>query len=140
MDQKEERKSFRHWATYAGESHFSPWLRYLRKARKQECLLSFAARVRIGIFGLAVQVEHQSVEKALRYVTQTLVMAVFEDPRKTQGSDDLDLPFQHLLLGYRQEDPAPQPQLALPMNTVEEAGGYFRAPASWHSTLRRRHH
>jgi hypothetical protein len=130
MDQNEREKAFRDWATYAGECHFDPWLRSLSKASKQECLLSFAARVRTGIFGRAVQVGHQSVEKALRYVAQTLVMAGFEDPRKTQGSDALDLPFQHLLLGYRQEDPAPQPQLALPVNTVEEAGRYFRAPHS----------
>jgi hypothetical protein len=127
MDKADREKAFGDWSAYARACNIDPWLRYHSKASKQEYLLSFAARVRTGIFGRAIQVGHQSVEKALRYVAQTLVMAGFEDPRKTPGSEDLDLPFRHLLLGYRNADPAPQPQLAIPVNTIEEAGRHFGA-------------
>jgi hypothetical protein len=98
MDQKERRKAFRDWTTYAGESHFDPWLRYLSKASKQERLLSFAALV-LESSGVQSRLDTNLWTKALRYVAQTLIMAGFKDPRKTQGSDDLDLPFQHHLLG-----------------------------------------
>ena len=92
------------------------------KHSQQEYLLAFAARVRTGIFGRAVQVGYQSVEKALRHVAQTLVLAGYDDPRKTLGSEHLDLPFQRLLRSYRHDNPVPKPQLALPVNTIEAAG------------------
>jgi hypothetical protein len=41
---------------------------------------------------------------------------------------ELDLPFRHLLKSYRDQDPAPQPQLALPVGTVEHAGSYCTTP------------
>jgi hypothetical protein len=104
-----------------------PWLRgYSTKALKQECLLSFAARVRTGVFGRAVQVGHQSVEKVLRHVAQTIVLAGYDDPRQTQGCNKLDLPFTCLLAAYRQADPLPQSQLVLPVNTVKAASAYYQ--------------
>ncbi len=130
MEQEVRKKAFADWTAYAELARIDPWLRYHSKTSKQECLLSFAARVRTGIFGHAVQVGHQSVEKALRYVAQTLVMAGFDDPRKTPGSPDLDLPFAHLLRGYKQVDPAPQPQIALPVNTIVYAGRFSQGQHS----------
>jgi hypothetical protein len=67
------------------------------------------------------------VEKALRHVAQTIVLAGYDDPRKTLGSSNLDLPFSRLLTSYRHDDPVPQPQLALPVNTVEAAGIHYQA-------------
>jgi hypothetical protein len=55
-------------------------------------------------------------------------LAGYDDPRKTPGTQELDLPFSRLLAGYRNADPAPKPQLALPVNTIEEAGRHFDAP------------
>jgi hypothetical protein len=68
------------------------------------------------------------VEKAMRHVAQTLVLAGFDDPRRTYGSKELDLPFRHLLKSYKEQDPAPKPQLALPVATVERAGAFHQAP------------
>jgi hypothetical protein len=68
------------------------------------------------------------VEKALRHVAQTLVLAGFDDPRRTYGSKELDLPFRHLLKSYKDQDPAPKPQLALPVATVQRAGAFHQAP------------
>jgi hypothetical protein len=102
MDDKERAKSFRDWTTYAThECHIDPWLRGHTKSSKQSFLLAFAARVRTGSFGNARQVGFQTVEKALRHVAQTLVLAGFEDPRRAQGAKDLDLVFSRLLSSYR---------------------------------------
>ena len=129
VDGEARRKGFEDWTRYAQACcGIDPWLRYHDRASKQFYLLAFAARVRTGIFGRAVQVGHQSVEKAMRYVAQTLVLAGYEDPRRTLGSADLDLPFTHLLASYRRNDPAPRPQLALPVNTIEAAGSFYQAP------------
>jgi hypothetical protein len=61
-------------------------------------------------------------------VAQTFVLAGYDDPRRTYGSKELDLPFRHLLKGYKEADPPPKPQLALPVVTVERAGAYYQAP------------
>jgi hypothetical protein len=68
------------------------------------------------------------VEKALRHVAQTLLLAGYDDPRRTYGAKELDLPFQHLLKSYKGQDPAPQPQLAIPVATVERAAAHHQHP------------
>lgn len=123
MDQQAREKSWQDWLRYSSLAGFDPWLRTQPKAIKQNLLLAFAARVRTGIFGLGKRVGFQSVEKALRHVAQTLVLAGYDDPRRTYGSKELDLPFQRLLAQYRKEDPPPQPQVALPVATVQYAAG-----------------
>jgi hypothetical protein len=67
------------------------------------------------------------VEKAMRHVAQTLILARFDDPRRTYGSKELDLPFRHLLKSYKDKDPAPKLQLALPVAAVEYAGASHQA-------------
>jgi hypothetical protein len=101
---------------------------YLDKALKQTYLLAFAARVRTVIYRQAVQVGSQSVETALRHVAQTLLLAGYNDPRRTSGAKELDLPFCHLLKGYKEQDPAQKPQLALLVATIEHAGAYHQDP------------
>jgi hypothetical protein len=103
-------------------------MRFLDKPLRQSYLLAFAARVCTGVFGRAVPVGFQSVEKALRHVSQTLLLAGFDDPRRTYGAKELNLPFRHLLKGYKEQDPAPKPQLALPVATIEHASSYHQAP------------
>jgi hypothetical protein len=67
-------------------------------------------------------------------VAQTLLLAGYDDPRRTYGAKELDLPFRHLLKGYKEQDPVPKPQLALPVTTIEHAGAYHQAP---HNALTR---
>ena len=109
------------WTQYAAECRIDPWLRHCSRVRKQQTLLAFAARVRTGFFGNKRQVGSQTVEKALRSVAQTLVLAGYDDPRRSYGSKELDLPFSHLLRSLKTDDPAPKPQVALPVATVEYA-------------------
>jgi hypothetical protein len=78
--------------------------------------------------GNAVQVGFQSVEKSMHHVLQTLVLAGYDDPRQTYRSKQLDSPFLHLLETYKyHQDPAPKPQLAIPVATLERAGAYHQA-------------
>jgi hypothetical protein len=130
VDDASRRQGFQNWRAYAGECKIDPWLRYHDRASQQFYLLAFAARVRTGIFGRGIQVGFQSVEKALRYVAQTLVLAGYADPRRTPGCTDLDLPFSRLLSAYKNNDPAPQPQLALPVRAIEAAAVLHHAPNS----------
>jgi hypothetical protein len=88
-------------------------------------LIAFAARVRTGLYGKGPQVGHQSAEKALRHVAQTLQLAGYDNPRKTYGSKELDLPFHHLLKSYKDDNPAPKPQLALPVPVIQTASSRF---------------
>jgi hypothetical protein len=129
VDDAARRTAWTNWTAYARECRIDPYMRCLPKALKQTYLIAFAARVRTGIFGHAVQVGFQSVEKALRHVAQTLLLVGFDDPQRTYGAKELDLPFRHLLKSYRHQDPAPQPQLALPVTTIEHAGAYYQATA-----------
>jgi hypothetical protein len=105
VDGEARRVAWTNWSRYAQQCRIDPWMRYLDKALQQTYLLAFAARVRTGLYGRAVQVGSQSVKKALRHVAQTL-----------------------LLEGYKEQDPAPKPQLALPVTTIEHAGAYHQAP------------
>jgi hypothetical protein len=97
-------------------------MRYHTKPSKQTYFLAFAARVCTGVLGNTVQVGHQTVEKALRHMAQTLLLAGYDDPRRTYGAKELDLPFRHLLKSYKNKDPAPQPQLAIPLATHRACG------------------
>jgi hypothetical protein len=130
VDDKARSASWHNWSIYARECQIDPWMRYQSKPSKQTYFLAFAARVRSGIFGNAIQVGHQTVEKALRHVAQTLLLAGYDDPRRTYGAKELDLPFRHLLKAYKNKDPAPQPQLAIPVATIEQAAAYHQAPNS----------
>jgi hypothetical protein len=71
------------------------------------------------------------VGKALRHVEQTLVLAGLDDPQKTYGSKELDLPFWHLLKSFKDQDPAPKPELVLLVaSTVECARAFHQAPCN----------
>jgi hypothetical protein len=117
-----------HWTHYACKCRIDPWMQYHSKQSQQTYCIAFAARVRTGIFGNASQVGHQSVEKVLRHVAQTLLLAGYDDPRRTYRSKELDLPFRHLFKSYKNQDPAPQPQLAIPVLTIKRAAAYHPRP------------
>ena len=91
------------------------------QTRPAKILLAFSARVCTEFFGKKRQVGAQSVEKAMRHVAQTLVLAGFSDPRRTSGARQLDLPFSRRLKTMRDSDPAPRPQLALHVSCITAA-------------------
>ncbi len=128
VDDKERSKNWQDWRRYAMSACADPYLRGIRRPGQQNLLIAFAARVQTGLYGKGRQVGHQSVEKSLHQVAQTLQLAGYNDPQRTYGSKELNLPFRHLLKGYKEQDPAPKLQLALPVATIEHAGAYHQAP------------
>jgi integrase len=92
---------------------------------QQNLLIGFTARVRRGYYGKGHQVQAQTPETALRHIAQTIVLAGYANPRRSYGSKDLDLPFSRLMKAYKCEDPAPQPQLALPARAVRVITAYY---------------
>ncbi len=82
-------------------------------------LLTFAVAVREGQYGLGALVKVQSVEKALRHVTQRLVLDGHPNPRRASPAQQLlDLPISRLIKKYRDEDPPAEPKLAIPISTI----------------------
>jgi hypothetical protein len=118
------------WLQYAAECRCDPFFRYCSLAVKQQTLLGFAARVRTGVYGRNQQVGSQTVEKALRSVAQTHMLAGYTDARRSHGLKELDLPFQRLLGRYKLDDPVPKPQLALPVATIAHAAAPATCPSS----------
>jgi hypothetical protein len=113
--------SWRWWQQYCTDCGTDPLLRDTTPAIRSQLLLGFAARTRIGYFGKGRQVGAQTVEKALRHVAQAFVLEGYPDPRRAGAGTDLDLPFTHLLKSFRARDPAPKPQVALPVHAIDRA-------------------
>jgi hypothetical protein len=61
-------------------------------------------------------------------VAQTQVLAGFPDPCRQYGTKDLDLPFQHLLKSFKDDNLPPKPQLALPIDTIAAAASASQQP------------
>jgi hypothetical protein len=53
-------------------------------------------------------------------------------------TDPKSLPFRHLLKAYKNKDPAPQPQLAIPVATIEQAATYYAAARSLDDSIIKR--
>jgi len=89
-------------------------------ANATDMLLTFAVAVREGQHGNGSQVKVQSVSKALCAVAQKYVLDGHHDLRRSSPAQhSLDLPIARLLKKYDDEDPPPQPKLAVPMSTLE---------------------
>jgi hypothetical protein len=82
-------------------------------------LLTFAVAVQEGQYGNGHQVQVQSVAKALRFVSQKLVLGGLPNPRRASPAQHaLDLPIVRLLKKYGDENPPPEPKLAIPISTI----------------------
>jgi hypothetical protein len=78
-------------------------------------------------YGLRATVQVYSVEKLLRHVSQRIVLDGHPDPRKASPAEQhLDLPISRLLKSYQDEDPAPQPKLAVPVSTIDTVSHLYR--------------
>jgi hypothetical protein len=101
--------------------NFNKFLLGTPREQHAHVLMAFAVRARSGTFGKnGKQVGCQSVATALRHVSQTFVLASYGDPRREIYSPKLSLAFTRLYNSYRNEDPPPKPQLALPISVIED--------------------
>jgi hypothetical protein len=83
-------------------------------------LLTFAVAVQEGKYGLGSQIQVQSVLVALQAVAQKYVLDGHCDPRRTSPAQhSLNLPISRLLKKFKDEDPPPQPKLAIPVSTIQ---------------------
>ena len=83
--------------------------------------LAFAASVRDGEHSTTHQpVRSQTVSETLREVATVMEQYDSVDPRRLHPSQwNLDKEFQSYFRKLKEEDPASQPQLALPNSTVK---------------------
>ncbi len=90
-------------------------------------LLTFAVAVREGKYGLGNQVKVQSVERALRHVSQKIVLDGHPDPRcASPAQHSLNLPIAWIIKKFRDEDPPAQPKLAIPVSTITAISEKYR--------------
>jgi hypothetical protein len=125
VDERVQAKDWESWLEFCSDARRDPYLLNCAKPVQQQLLLGFAARIRRGYYGRGIKVQAQTPETALRHVAQTLVLDGYPDPRRSYGSKDLDLPFSRLLRSYKMEDPAPKPQLALPVRAIQCACDHY---------------
>jgi integrase len=133
VDDRVQAKNWDSWIEFCSDARRDPYLLDSSRPVQQQLLLGFAARIRRGYYGQGKKVQAQTPETALRHVAQALVLAGYPDPRRSYGSKDLDLPFSRLLRSYKTDDPAPKPQLALPVRAMQCAVDHYNqkgTPAS----------
>jgi hypothetical protein len=83
--------------------------------------------VREGQYGKGHKVQVQSVEFALRAVAQKYLLDGYPDPRRASpAQQSLDLPIACLLKKYGDEDPPPEPKLAVPISTITGIAEKYR--------------
>jgi hypothetical protein len=92
--------------------------------QRAHVLMAFAARVHAGALeSKGRQIGCQAVSTALRHVAQAFVLASYADPRSGLAGPEIGLAFTRLYHSYRQEDPVPRPQLALPVSVFQDMMG-----------------
>jgi hypothetical protein len=99
---------------------------HLPQSNLGDMLLTFAVAVQEGKYGLGRQVKVQSIAVALQSVAQKYVLDGHPDPRRASPAQHaLDLPIARILKCFDDEDPAPEPKLAVPVSTITAiASGY----------------
>jgi hypothetical protein len=120
VDGKARATHWHNWSAWCSCFNFNKFLLGTPREQHAHMIMAFAARVRSVAFGNGKQVGCQSVATALRHVSQTLVLASYGDPRREIYCPELSLAFTRLDNSYRTEDPAPKPQLALPISVIED--------------------
>jgi hypothetical protein len=90
-------------------------------------LITSAVAVREGKYGLGSQVKVQLVERALRHVSQRLVLDGGPDPRRSSAAQqELNLPISQLLKRFWDNNPKAEPKLAIPVSTIPAIATNYR--------------
>jgi hypothetical protein len=84
-------------------------------------LLTFAVAMREGQYGNGHKVQVQTVARALQFVSHKFVLDGHPNPQRASPTQHaLDLPISRLLKKHSDEDPLPEPKLAIPISTITE--------------------
>ncbi len=85
----------------------------------EDMLLTFAVAMQEGQYGLGRQIQVQSVAVALHAVAQKYVLDGHADPRRASPAQhSLNLLIARLIKKFGNDDPPPQPKLAVPVSTI----------------------
>lgn len=126
VDGSERHRYWKAWQTHCGLYQDTPGKIHAPHILTDR-LLTFAVAVREGQYGKGHKVQVQSVEFALRAVAQKYVLDGYPDPRRASpAQQSLDLPIARLLKKYGDEDPPPQPKLAVPISTITGIAEIYR--------------
>jgi hypothetical protein len=129
---RDRHKYWGHWARYASLCKVDPFLENIPNGEKDIILAAFAARVRSGTYGRGTQIKVSGVQDALASITKTIQLAGKESPLyRADGTYTLVL--ERMIEGYRRQDPAAVPQLAVPIilpNMCYNAAMLSNSPAT----------
>jgi hypothetical protein len=90
-------------------------------------LLTFAVAVWEGKYGLGSQVKVQLVKRALRDVSQRIILDGGPDPRQASAAQqELNLPISRLLKRFRDNNLKAEPKLAIPVSTIAAIATNYR--------------
>jgi hypothetical protein len=114
---------WRAWAQFCRATGRHPTLYALQQQtdhlERAELFMAFARAVRDGEFDHGKRASHSKVTKTLQCCASYMVDHGFADPRRQDPSQkEFDPSFRRLLKRYKQEDPPPKRQLALPVSTI----------------------
>jgi hypothetical protein len=126
VDGSKRHRYWKAWQTHCGLYQDTPGKIHAPHILMDQ-LLTFVVAVREGRYGKGHKVQVQSVEFALRAIAQKYVLDGYPDPRHASpAQQSLDLPIAWLLKKYGNEDPPPQPKLAVPISTITGIAEKYR--------------
>jgi hypothetical protein len=117
--QKRE-KYWNHWQHYCEAYAKHPHLIDCSPTEQIVIITAFAARVRTGYYGKGETVKVQSVQDALAAISKTIELAGQPSPIY-KSEKAYKVPVARLIEGFRREDPAAIPQIAIPIAVPTEA-------------------
>ncbi len=93
----------------------------------EDMLLTVAVAVWEGQYGCGHQIKVQLVTTALRAVAQRYVLDGHSDPRRASPAQHaLNLPIARLIKRFGDDNPPPQPKLAIPVSTIMQIATQYK--------------
>jgi hypothetical protein len=96
----------------------------------EDMLLTFAVAVRESQYGIGCQIKVQSVTTALRAVAPRYILDGHSNPcHASPAQHTLILPTARLIKKFKDNDPPPQPKLAIPVSTIRQIATKYKFSA-----------
>ena len=126
---KDRQAFWRRWVNYAKPLNIDPLLINTPFEKKIRVITGFAARVRRGDYGQKDRVSCGRVQDAIRAVGQTCELDYGINPLQKAPKEYLK-PMELQFAGYRKEDPPPVPELAVPVQLVNQIYDQLSGPGT----------
>ena len=113
------KKYWNFWEQYVQIYKKNSFLTDCTNAEQIIIITAFAARVRTGHYGRGNQVKVQSVKDALAAISKTIELAGERSP-VYKADKNYKTPVARLIEGFKQDDPPPVPQIAIPVQVINQ--------------------